>query len=112
MPLYDTLAASVENDLFTSYYWLASRCWNSNDNTNQWAYNYNMLIRYVGMGINQTSRASVRDWNSYSWNMGGAELSAPYACGIRAVVTLSGDINIQEDSIKDGKSETNAYELE
>ena len=112
MPLYDTLSASIQSNALTSYYWLASRCWNANNSGNKWAYNYNMRVRFIGMGTNQTSGASVRDWSSYSTNMGGYELSGPGMCGVRPVVTLDGSINIQNDSTKDGKSEAKAYLLE
>ena len=112
MSLYDTLANGIQNDDPTTYYWLASRCWNANINGNKRAYNYNMQVRFMGMGTGQTSRASVRDWSSYSTDMGGYVLSGPGMCGVRPVVTLDGSRNIQNDSTKDGKSEAKAYSLE
>ena len=112
MPLYNTLANGIQNDDITTYYWLASRCWNANNSGNGQAHNYNMQVRFMGMGTGQTSRASVRDWSSYSTDMGGYILSGPGMCGVRPVVTLDGSRNIQNDSTKDGKSEAKAYSLE
>ncbi len=112
MLLYDTLGSSVQNDDTTTYYWLASRCWNANNSGNDWTYNYNMRIRFIGMGQNQTNTASVRDWTGYSFNLGGVEFYGPGMCGVRPVVTLNSEVTIQNDNINDGKTAEKAYLIE
>ena len=121
MPLYELLQASNDEieyynnnrarPVCTNFFWLASKCWNGSNSGNSRAYDYNMLIRFIG-ACSGAYGTSVCNYYDKSTNLGGYVFNKPAGCSVRPVVELNSSVRIQNDDAKDGKTELNAYILE